>query len=289
MGNLPSIERIDRKPGQSFSLRRIIRNHRPDQRGRGVWHYHPEYELTLTLKSKGNRFVGYSISPYQCYDLALVGPNIPHCWITDEPTEQIVLNFKHDDLVTPFQNFPEWTLIQRMISNSHLGIKFTEETAKSTENLFLNIEHAQGFDRLLLMFELMNELAHSPDQEHITFYDYQIKDQLSASNRIEFVYSYILENYASESLCIDELCQKLNLTKSSLARFIKRITRKTFTELVIEARLNSSCQLLRETDRTIAEICFKSGFNNLSNFNRAFKRKMDMTPKDYRKIYRQQQ
>lgn len=286
MTNYPSIEKLVSLPGQSFLYRKIVRNHRPDQRGRGIWHYHPEYELTLTLKSKGNRFIGYNIEPYQELDFVLVGPNIPHCWTTDEPTEQLVINFNHDLLVSPFTQISEWSLIHKMLNQSKLGIKFSEKTAEMAKSLMLKIGKTSGFESLHLLFELLNLLSHDPKKEMLTFHDYKIKDHIGASNRIETIYSYIHKHYKEDSISVAELSEKLNLTKSSLARFVKRITRKSFTDLVIEARLNEACRLLSETDLTIAELSFKSGFNNLSNFNRAFKKKLQMTPKAFRQMYR---
>jgi AraC-like DNA-binding protein len=286
MTYFPSIEKINFPPGQSLSFKRIVRNHRPDQRGRGIWHYHPEYELTLTLKSSGNRFLAYHIQPYTEWDLVLVGPNTPHCWITEEHTEQLVINFRHEVLVEPMKKIQEWAVVDKMLENSVYGVKFTSEISKNVLRLFEKIETKHGYERLIAFFKLMFILSHSSDQEILSTQNYPIKNRLATSSRIEKIYSYILENYLSEDISIAALSSELNLTKSSLSRLVSRIAQKSFTELVIEARLNHACRLLTESELNISEICYKSGFNNLSNFNRAFKKSTRLTPKLYRKMYR---
>lgn len=286
MSNQPSIERLTEAPGQSFSYRKIVRKERSDLRKEGVWHYHPDYEITFTLKSAGRRFVGYNISDYEEYDFVLIGDRLPHCWITTQSTEQIVINFKKEVFGSTFWNAPEMAQINQMLEKSRQGIFFDRETASEALGLIKKMEHETGFTRMLHLFELLNVMANSKGQKVLTFYHQEIKDSLKASNRIEKIYSYILLNYQSNNISFTELSTQLNMTKSSVCKFIKKVTKKSFSEIVTETRINDACKMLSETDMFISEICFKCGFNNLSNFNRSFKKIMEVTPKEYRSIYR---
>ena len=164
MPTSPSIEILNDDPGQSFSIRHIIRKERPDQHDHGVWHYHPEYEITLTLKSSGKRFIGYSMGDYQVYDMVLVGENVPHCWITNEYTEQIVINFKHGFLAGLMDQLPELSLVSRLLTQSHRGIKFNPDTAKKSLTIINKMDHQKGFDRLLSFLSLLNLMANSKDK-----------------------------------------------------------------------------------------------------------------------------
>jgi AraC-like DNA-binding protein len=285
MSNKPVVEKLVEDPGQSFLFRKIVRKKRPDYRSKGVWHYHPEYEITLSLKSSGKRFVGYSIDNYSHNELVLLGENLPHCWITNQSTEQYVINFKKDSLGTAFWNSPEFIRINKLLNKSKQGIKFSETTIEKATPLIIQMKELDGFNRLLVLFKLLNLLSLSKNIQLLTFNNYRIKDSLKASNRIEKIYSYIYRNYNSENISISNLSKELFMTTSSVCKFIKTITKKTFTELLIETRINEACKLLSETDKYISEICYLSGFNNLSSFNRAFKRVMHVTPKEYRKIY----
>ena len=286
MSNKPVVEKLVEDPGQSFLYRKIIRKKRPDHRRQGVWHYHPEFEITLSLKSSGKRFVGYSIDDYYPQELVLVGENLPHCWITKQSTEQYVINFKRESLGSSFWDSPEFIGISKLLSKSKQGIKFDASTTHKAIPVILRMENTDSFERLMLFFKLINLLAHSANIQLLTFDDYRIKDSLKASNRIEQVFSYIHENYNDKNISVANLSENLHMTTSSLCKFIKVISRKTFTELLIETRINKACKLLSETDYYISEICYSSGFNNLSGFNRAFKKIMHTTPKEYRKVYR---
>lgn len=285
MSNKPFIEKIQADPDQSISFRRVVRLERPELTNEGVWHFHPDYEITLTLKSTGKRFVGYNISDYYINDFVLIGSNLPHCWITSEKTEQIVLNFKKDLLGGVFWNIPEMKQINQMLDKSKQGIHFDETTAQSALVYILKMEHEIGFKKLSLFFELLYLMANTKKQKMLTFYHHEIKDSIKASNRIEKIYSYILVHYQSDTISFTELSNELNMTKSSVCKFVKKVTKKSFTEIVTETKINHACKLLSETDMFISEICFKCGFNNLSNFNRSFKKLMKISPKQYRNIY----
>jgi AraC-like DNA-binding protein len=281
----PIIEKLLEDPDQSILYRRIVRSERSNLRSAGVWHFHPDFEITYTLKSIGKRFVGYNISDYVENDFVLIGDSLPHCWITNQKTEQIVINFKKDLLGNVFWNMPEMKQIDQMLEKSKQGIFFDKVTSKKALTILLKMENDSGFNKLLNFFELLNLMANAKNQHLLTFYHHEIKDSLKASNRIEKIYSYILLHYQSNTISFSELSDELNMTKSSVCKFVKKVTKKSFSEIVIETRVNDACKLLSETDLFISEICFKCGFNNLSNFNRSFKRLMEVTPKEYRNIY----
>lgn len=286
MTGRPTIEMLTEDPGQSILCRRIVRAKRPDIHNEGVWHYHPDFEITYTLKSSGKRFVGYNISDYTESDFVLIGENLPHSWITNQYTEQIVVNFKRDMFGDAFWNAPEMKKIEELLDKSQQGIFFNSQTSSKALPLMFLIERENGFNRLLHFFRLLDLLANAETQEVITHFHHEVKDSLKASNRIERIYSYILQNYQSNDISFTELSKELNMNKSSVCKFVKKVTKKTFSEIVIETRVSEACKLLAVSDMYISEVCFACGFNNLSNFNRSFKKIMHTTPKEYRNIYR---
>lgn len=286
MSNKPNIEKLVEDPGQSFLFRKIVRENRPNHRGEGVWHYHTDYEITLSLISSGKRFVGYSIDDYTPYDFVLLGENLPHCWISNQPSEQYVINFKKDVFGPYLWNSPEFVAINNLLDKSQQGIKFGRVTTNKAVPLIIRMSKTDGIEKLLMLFELLNILALSEDIQLLSFHDYRIKDRLKASNRIEQIYSYINKNYDKEDISISNLSKSLYMNTSSLCKFIKVITKKTFTELLIKTRIKEACKLLSDTDKYISEICYLCGFNNLAGFNRAFKKEMHKTPKEFRKLYR---
>lgn len=285
MTSKPSIEKIAQNPDHSFSLRKVVREKRPDLSQDGVWHYHEEYELTLTTKSSGKRIVGYNIDDYSSNELILLGPNLPHCWITDHYVEQYVLQFRKETFGDNFWNNAELSHINKLLKDSQHGIKFSADITNQIASLLLSMNVKEGFEMLLTLFNMLNLLTKDPDIQLLTFQDYSIKNSLKASNRIEKIYSYIHENYNASQVSLSDLSNFVNMTPSSLCKFISKITKKTFSELLIETRVKEACKLLQSTDKYISEISYICGFKNLSSFNRNFKKVMKKTPKEYRKVY----
>ncbi|MEL6535619.1 MAG: AraC family transcriptional regulator [Bacteroidota bacterium] len=281
----PSFERLTDNADHSFAIKQVVREKRSDVTSAGVWHYHPGYEITLTTVSKGRRFVGYNIENYEADDLVLIGENVPHCWITDEHTEQTVINFQRDFLGHSFMERPELKEVDHLLQLSQRGIKFGTTTRKKAFSLIRKMEKSSGFERLMNLFNLLNLLAHAEDTALLTTYDEQPKNSYKTSSRIEKVYNYVLNHYRDPDLSQAQLATELNMTPSSLCKFVKNVTRKTFFDLVLEARVTHACRLLVKSDKYVSEISFLSGFKNLSNFNRVFKRIMNTTPVEYRKRY----
>lgn len=285
MSAKPSIEKIDQKPESSFFVRKVVREKRPDHRMDGVWHYHKEYEILLTTKSSGKRIVGYSIDDYVATELVLLGENLPHCWITDHYVEQYVIQFTKESIGDSFWNNRELALINKLLSTSQQGIIFDKDTTTQITPKILSLFETDGFERLLILFQILDSLSKAENLELLTFQDFSIKNSLKASNRMEKIYSYIHENYNNNQISLTNLSDKMHMTPSSLCKFINKITKKTFTELLIETRIKEACKLLLDSDKHISEIAFLCGFRNLSGFNRNFKKMMDKTPREYRKIY----
>jgi AraC-like DNA-binding protein len=104
------------------------------------------------------------------------------------------------------------------------------------------------------------------------------------TDRIHKVFDFIMKNYRSE-IYLQEISSLLNMSPVSFSRFFKHHTRKTFSEYVTEVRISHACSLLMEDNESISQISYSSGFDNLSNFYRHFRRITGLIPKDYRKRF----
>ncbi len=266
-------------------MRKVVRQKRPDHTMDGVWHYHKEYEILLTTASYGKRIVGYSIDDYVADELVLLGENLPHCWLTDHYVEQYVIQFTKEAFGDTFWNNGELARINKLLSISQQGIKFNAQTTKQLKPEILHLYETEGFERMLVLFRILDRLSKAEDYKLLTIEDCTVKNSLKASNRIEKIYSYIYENYSDNQVSLSNLSKIVHMTPSSLCKFINRITQKTFSELLIETRIKEACKLLLSTDKHISEISYLCGFRNLSGFNRNFKKMMHKTPREYRKFY----
>ncbi len=250
-------------------------------------HFHPEYELNFIFGAQGGRrIVGDHMSTIDILELVLIGPNIYHGWENLENTgedefHEVTIQFQKDifDPVLLEKNIMH--PIKTLFENSTRGILFSQETIKSVENTILTMSHTQGFDSFLKLQSLLYDLALSRDQTFLTHMAFASKNDFHSSQRIEIIYKFLKDNY-QRTIKIDEVAGLVNMSVISLSRLIKQSTGKSFKEFLIEVRLGSATRQLIESNKNITEICYDCGFNNISNFNRIFKKYRNCTPTEFR-------
>lgn len=253
------------------------------------YHFHPELELTLIKKSYGKRYTGRIVADYLPGDLVLVGSNLPHCWISESEPEvdgaqAIVFQFQQNFAGKTFWELPELQHVKKLIQLTNSGIVITGSARQQISAMMNACIKKNGFERLITFIEMLNIISVTSEKEII---DLQFSEFLpSASEKIRFqkVYAYLIENYHHE-ISLKTIAEIANLTPTAFCRFFKTITHKTFVETITEFRVNEARRLLSTTDKTALEICFESGFGNISYFNKTFKTVTNFTPLQYRKLY----
>lgn len=269
---------------QSFAARHAVVPHLYN-----IWHYHREIELLYVIKSHGTRFVGDSIQPFYDGDMVLVGSNVPHFWQNEEQYfenkedlfgEVILLQFV-DDIIQETIALPEMMHIGQLLNNAMHGIQFTGKTRDKAAEILWSLVKENGKNKILELLELLNLMANSEDQRLLSDMPYKPVTKQS-STRIQKVCEYLVQNYR-QPISLSEVAEIANLTEKAFCRFFKKSTQKTLIQFITELRISHACKLLHTKEYTIGEICFESGFNNLSNFNRNFLRTVGQTPKEYQK------
>lgn len=276
------LERISNKPTDSFQVKIVEREQRLDFKA--AYHYHPEYELIWTIKGAGRRFIGNHIAEYKKNELIFLGKNIPHCWMTPQASEQMVVQMKEDFLGLDFLNTPECFPLRNMLKESYRGLQFHGKTKKRIQAKMKDLLVEKSFRRLLLLLEILNELAQSDEFEYLSTEDYRSTFNPKEFERIHTLYNYIHENYQGD-INIDRAVELSNLTKSAFCKFVKRRTKKTFSQIVNEVRLGKAAELLRETEIPITQICYDVGYNDPSYFFRQFSKIMGVSPKQFRSSF----
>lgn len=245
-------------------------------------HYHPEYELNLVLNSKGKRIVGDSIKDYAIQDLVLIGPNTPHAWTGNEPNVHVITIQFHTDFLSEKALSRNITLpIGEMLRRSKLGIQFSPEITTGMVDRINRLTEIRGFDSLLEFLSLLYDLSISRNQATLSSPAYVGNMDMSKSRRINAINDYLLDNLANP-IKIQEVAQLVNMSPSAFSHFFKKRTQRTFSDYLSDLRIGYASKMIIESDRNISEICFECGFNNLSNFNRAFKKQKGCTPKEFR-------
>ena len=255
------------------------------------WHYNSEYELTLTLNSRGQRFIGDNIAPYDDGDLVLMGPRIPHTWCSSEdirpgsPHQALVLWFSEEFVQSMIRPHVELRSILRMLENSSRALDFSAPARTEARIQICSMLNKSAEDRLPALLQLLLLLSHDHDANPIASAAVQYETVSNVmEERIGRVVTHLHSHY-QEEVDIERLSQIAATSRSSLHRLFKLQTRLTITDYVSHLRIGKACALLLNTARPIALIADHVGYRNLAHFNRQFKALKNQTPKQFRKLF----
>lgn len=245
-------------------------------------HYHPEFELNLVLNSSGKRIIGDSIEEYGEIDLVLVGSNTPHGWTGDSKKAHVVTIQFHTDFLSDKDLSRKLMLpIKEMLDRSKQGIKFSVKETSDLVKRIKNLTNLKGFDSLLEFLSIMYHLSVSENQIALSSSSYIGQIDTAKSRRIKIVNEYLYKNLGAQ-IMLKDVAHLVNMSPSAFSHFFKRRTQRSFSSYLTGLRVGSAAKLLIETEKTVSEICFESGFNNVSNFNRSFKSQRGCTPTEFR-------
>ncbi|MGI4870909.1 MAG: helix-turn-helix domain-containing protein [Janthinobacterium lividum] len=252
-------------------------------------HHHEEFELNLILGAAGaQRVVGDHIEVIGNVELVLVGPNLPHAWFTHEcrsgEIREITIQFHRDLLDERFLRRNQLHFIQKMFENAQRGILFSAETAERLQGRLLGLEQKLGFDSVLELFSILHDLSASRNMRMLSDASFTNEQLNYNSRRIEKVFEYLNAHYGRQ-ITLAEVAKIANMPEASFSRFIKKRTGSTFIDSLNEIRLGHASRMLIDTTHSVAEVAYKCGFNNISNFNRIFKKRKNYTPTLFRQSF----
>ena len=255
-------------------------------------HYHAEYELNFVENAAGvRRVVGDSSEVIGNYDLVLItGKDLEHVWEQHECTSrnirEITIQFSPESFPKNFEQKNQLASIWHMIERAQCGLCFPQQAIMKVYNLLDKLaSEEQGFYAVLDFLTILYELSLYDDARVLASSSFAKIENFSDSRRVQKVQKYISEHYREE-IRLNMLSDMVGMTPVSFSRFFRLRTGKTLSDYIIDIRLGFASRLLVDSSRTIAEICYDCGFNNLSNFNRMFKRKKGCSPKEFRENYR---
>ena len=263
----------------------IVLNH-PNARFDYAAHFHSDYEINLVLNSKGKRIVGDCVAEYGNLDLVMIGPNIPHRWVSEDDNggaHVVTIQFHKETLEYPIINKKIFHPVKELFSNSFYGIEFSDKTKVMMKDSLLNLSYKQGVESALEFFRILYLLSVSPNQKFLleghSKMDVAIRE--SKSRRINKVITYMQEHFR-ENINLSAVAEDIGMSESAFSHFFKKRTNRSFVDYLNDIRIGHAAKILYETTYTVSEVCYSSGFNNISNFNRIFKKKKGQTPSEYR-------
>ena len=251
------------------------------------WHFHEEYELIYIIKGTGVRLVGDNLSNFQSGELVLVGSNLPHLWRTARnvnDVDRIIIKFEEKPFNTNIFDLPEFKEIRTLLKQAETGISFGEDIRRKVHPYIVNISRISGTAKWICLLNILDILSGSLDFGKLSSPHLKITPSHHEENRISKIINYIAEHY-NEDLTLAKMADIASMTIHSFCRYFKKRTNKTFVQFLNEYRIGKACFLLVENKLSITQIWYELGFNSSTNFNKAFKRLYNCTPKEYRKKY----
>lgn len=253
-------------------------------------HRHEEFELNFIRNGKGaKRVIGGHIEAIDDLELVLVGPNLQHGWFThkckSKDIHEVTVQFHRDLLDEKFLHRNQMSFIRNMFQQSLRGILFSKETAQAIMPRLVALPDKTGFASVLELLSLLHDLSTSKDMRTLSDISFQATDSISYnSRRIETVMAYLNKNF-EQDISLSEAAKLAAMSEVAFSRFFKTRTGKTFVDTLNEIRLGHASRLLIDTTQSVSEIAYRCGFNNMSNFNRIFRKKKQCTPKEFREEY----
>ena len=280
----PVLESVSPDVGRSFTC---LIYHRDENIKSNFWHYHPEIELIFVHKGSGKRQIGSNISYFTDGDLILIGSNLPHCGMTNENTKneyEVVIQFSKEFLGQDFWKAVEMNRISALLEKAKSGIVFGEDFKKALKPKIDALTESHSLTKLLLLIEVLDQMSLTQDYKILNASKYYLQTQKEDNDRINVIFNYVKDHF-KEQITLETVAELSNMTVPSFCRYFKKITNKTFTQFVNEYRITHSLKLLAEQPMSITEVCFDSGFNNFSYFNKTFKEHTQKSPSQYRKEF----
>ncbi len=248
------------------------------------WHYHPEYELTLITEGNGKRIVGDNHENFVAGDLVLLGSGLPHTWSSEHfnnnVSSAIVIQFS-EAFINTFTQFSECYDIRQLLANAHRGLFFNSKNTNEIQQLIKLLPEKDEVYRITLLLEILHRLA-SEKQIPLSSEFYTAIKGKENQNRINKVCQFV-QDHSAEKISVEHVAEMIHLSKSAFCKFFKRVMKTNFSDYVNEIRIANACYYLSETDKTVREIAFDTGFESITYFNRVFIKKKSITPSAFRK------
>jgi len=304
----PVFEKVPKRQWESFHCE-VVRG--PDYGTR--WHFHPEYQLTLALESRGHRVVGDNIGTLSDGDIVLLGSNLPHVWHQDAPAASsttaaangaapgktskpkaqvpakevsaIIVRFDDTFLGRDFFALPEVEPVRRLLQRAARGLEVNGATRAAVTQHMQRLAQVEGLARVIELLAILNELANSTELKTLASASYEPKLESADQGRMERVVDFI-HTHLTEEIDRERLAKLAHLSLGAFSRFFHSRTGKTVPEYVNEVRIGRACRMLSEDAGNITDIAMDCGYRNLANFNRRFREVVGTTPSAYRQKFR---
>ncbi|MCE6989702.1 AraC family transcriptional regulator [Dyadobacter sp. CY323] len=251
------------------------------------WHYHPECEITYVNKGSGVLFIGDQVLNYKQDTLIMIGPNLPHEWRSDSKenpdfhSQTFAVHFNKNFPGAEFYKIPEAAAVNHLLEQSVRGIQINDAKTKSiVKDKLMQLLNTKGLERISLLFSIFNNIVSCEEIELLSSLIFVNSIDEGQNHRMNKIYKYVMDHFRDQ-ISVEEIACEVHMTTTSFCRFFKQRTNKSFIQYVNDIRIGYACKLLLQEDYNISQIAYESGFENLSNFNKQFKKIKNLTPRQF--------
>jgi len=249
------------------------------------WHRHPEVELTWIIEGSGLRYVGDSVEAFQAGDCCLLGAHLPHAWLSPKDAgpgrvRSLVVQFDPIRLEGLLQ-LPELTSIVQLLQRAAHGLAFDASCGNRLRQKLSPCTTA--LSRLNAVLEILDELAAQPNARPLSLAPWAEQRRAASDARMRRVLAH-LSDHVDGPIAQKDVARLIGLSPAAFSRFFQRAMGKTFQSYVTDLRLDLACRHLLETGCTVSEGAYAAGFGNLSTFNRVFRERRGMAPREFRRL-----
>jgi AraC-like DNA-binding protein len=287
----PSLKKIDTSSKELFHVCKVNEKHFYP-----LWHFHPQCEIIVIEEGTGTLYIGDGIDHFKPDDIYIFGPNIPHLLRSYpeyfKPESELrsratVIYFNEDFLGGDFLNFEETQPIKNLFRTAQSGMIISGGSKmKIKKQLYSSIENI-GFDRLVSFISLLNFIASKAEHNELSSAGFRLTFNEKEANRLNEISDFLLKNF-TRTIRLSEVAEIANMSETAFCRFFRKKTNKTLVAFLNEIRVGYACKLLIEKKyMNISQICYGSGFNNLTNFNIQFRKVKKCSPLEYRSLFDQ--
>jgi len=252
-------------------------------------HQHEEIQLSLIIEGEGTFLVGDTINYYKKGDILAIGSNIPHVFKSDleasSNSKMLTLFFTDSSFGNHFFELEELNELKPFFNRVKHGFEITSKK-KFISNLFLELSEASKLDRFIILLQLL-KIASKANYKSLSSFIFEKKFSDLEGKRMRDVFEFTMSNYTND-ISLDNVADVASMTKNAFCKYFKKRTNKTYFQFLNELRIEHASKLyLTNSDMSLAEIAYNSGFKNISNFNRQFKSIKQMSPTQLKKVRKQ--
>lgn len=250
------------------------------------WHQHAEFELILFTQGEGTSYIGNYVGEFKAGDIFFLGSNLPHTFQKANAglfTSAVVVHFTDDFWGSAFLELPESRTIRQLLETSAKGLRIEGASRQQLGPMIQNLEHTKGFQRIILLCQCLALMAGGQEFETVSTQEINPLNSRQ-KERIDAIFQYTIAHF-QEAITLPAIADHAGMSVPAFCSYFKKSTKKTYIDFLNEVRIGHACKQLMDTQMSIEQVCYDSGFNTPANFNKQFLKVKGVTPSQYRKVF----